>query len=109
MYRFDTETFDEEFQSQKEREVDLLMNSEEKHMELLNAPITKQEVKKSVEKSRFGKAVGVDGVSNELLKNEKVHDLLYHLFNLCFQNQRVPDLWKRTIIHPNTQRKWKSD
>ena len=52
-------------------------------VELCNAPVSNEEVKRSVENSKVKKAVGFDQIANELLKHETVIDLLTKLFNLC--------------------------
>ena len=53
-----------------------------------------------VERSKTGKAVGVDNIANELLKNDKVMELLHKFFNACLRTLKIPDVWRKAIIHP---------
>ena len=64
----------------------------------LNCPFTIQEVQNAVDKSKCRKAVGVDGIPNELLKHDKVVKLLHELFNLCLKYQKIPDIWRIALI-----------
>ena len=57
----------------------------------LNKPITLFEVKKAVKNSKSKKAVGIDYVSNELLKHPEVEKLLVELFNCCMEKRLIPD------------------
>ena len=66
----------------------------------LNKPITIDEVRLSVHKSKNNKAVGVDHIPNELLKQVQVIEILTELFNNCLKNQLIPETWKLAIIHP---------
>ena len=67
---------------------------------MLNAPIRLEEVKLAVKCGKPNKAVGLDQVSNELLKNEVVIKLLHCLFNMCLQENLVLVMWRSAIIHP---------
>ena len=66
----------------------------------MNDSIHLIEVKKACEAAKLNKAVGVDDVANELLKNPVVMELLAKLFNLCFEHSMIPDSWRQTIVHP---------
>ena len=59
-----------------------------------------EEVELAVNQCKTKKAVGLDGVPNELLKNKHVMRLLLSLFNVCFEHGFVPEQWKKAIIHP---------
>ena len=100
LYNFEIDSFDEDFTIQREQEMALLLDDTALQNDCLNTPITISEVKKSINKARPGKVVGADGISNELLKNKRVCELLFPLFSLCFKMQNVPNVWKCMIIHP---------
>ena len=44
--------------------------------------------------------MGKDNISNELLKNEKVIQLLQKLFSMCLTSGMIPDVWRTSILHP---------
>ena len=66
----------------------------------LNEEIRYEEVQKVVDLARNGKAVGIDSIPNEALKNAKVINLLYVLFHTLFENGQIPTVWRNSIIHP---------
>ena len=68
--------------------------------EVLNRHITKQEIKEAVDSSKNGKAVSVDKLPNEIFKNPMSICILYDLFNFCFVNALIPNLWRKLIISP---------
>ena len=67
---------------------------------LLNKDIEYEEVKRAIDRAKNQKAVGIDMIPNELLKNNTVIELLYKLFSMCFKNELIPDQWWYNIIHP---------
>ena len=68
--------------------------------EILNRHITKQEIKEAVDSSKNGKAVSVDKLPNEIFKNPMSICILYELFNFCFVNALIPNLWRKSLISP---------
>ena len=74
--------------------------SVENNEEELNAPLKFTEIKYVVDHLPTRKAVGVDLIPSELLKNECVKKLLFTLFRVCFRNKLIPDVWRKAIIHP---------
>ena len=67
---------------------------------LLNQDITYEEVKNVAMRAKLRKAVGIDMIPNEVLKNDAVINMLVHLFQLCFDTGKIPSVWKRAIIKP---------
>jgi hypothetical protein len=69
---------------------------------ILDAPISKDEVKVAVARLRRGKSVGLDGISAEVLKagGEAVIDSLWILCSLCFIREVIPSNWSEGIIVP---------
>jgi hypothetical protein len=68
----------------------------------LDRPITLLEVQKVVSKLKKGKAVGIDGISNEILKygGDKVIQYLWKLYDSIFTLEHFPIEWARGLIFP---------
>ena len=66
----------------------------------LNQNFTLAEVEKMVLKRKNKKAMGVDRIPNEILKNKNVIQLLHKLFNNCFSSNMVPGKWLQAIVFP---------
>ena len=104
LYNIDSGTNNEDFLSGKMERLNELMKA---NMEQfpddtihLNRPLELSEIKKAIDKSKLKKAVGVDRISNELLKNTEVINLLYKLLSSCFLTQKIPNQWQHAMIHP---------
>lgn len=67
---------------------------------LLDRDISLEEVAFALRKAKKGKAVGVDEIPTEVLGNQPVLETLHKLFQVCFSQGSVPDLWGKGIIHP---------
>lgn len=63
----------------------------------LNSGLT-LDVTRALNKAKHGKAVGVEGLYNKVLKNQEVLPLLFSLFNACFLYGIIPSLWCKSII-----------
>ena len=96
LYRLVTDGFDDNFKRKKLLEKPEVITGENN----LNKLIEYQEVRKAVEQAKLNKAVGIDMISNEVLKNNTVIDLLFNLFNMCMKNRLIPNEWRKSIIHP---------
>ena len=107
LYDFRDATFNDSFKVDR-----LLQNQQDPRISLgyniLNEQIQLEEVREAIEKSKKKKAVGLDGVANELLKNESVIRILHCLYCTCFELNVVPDLWHKAIIHPIPKEKKES-
>ena len=66
----------------------------------LDIPFTIAELLSSQAKLKNQKAVGIDLIPNEILKSDKISELLLHFVNFCFMNAIVPSLWQQAIIKP---------
>ena len=64
--------------------------------------ITEEEVEKAVKKMKTGKAVGVDKLSVEMVKANRLVGIkwLTRLFNVCFTTGEIPTEWQRGVIVP---------
>ncbi len=49
---------------------------------------------------KLGKAVGVDELPVEALKNECVQTFMLKLFDKCFEKQIIPSMWHKGVINP---------
>ena len=69
---------------------------------ILNMPISNEEIEKSIDKLKLGKAHGVDGIGAEFYKNTKtlVVPLLNEIFNKILLSGVFPDSWCTSIITP---------
>ena len=68
--------------------------------DLLNCPISLQEINRVLSKAKSGKAVGIENIPNEIMKRDKLVPVLYRLFSACFEHNMIPSLWYKTIIQP---------
>jgi hypothetical protein len=70
--------------------------------EFLNDPITESEILNAINKSSNGKAPGVDGIINELLKHSKLIliPVLLELFNSVMNCGGFPKEWSEAMIIP---------
>ena len=66
----------------------------------LNKPLEIDEVKKAVDKAKFGKASGVDGIPNEVLKSDFIVKYLHAFFQMCLDYSIIPSPWTQAIICP---------
>ena len=68
--------------------------------ECINIPFTYDEVKKIIHKAKKGKALGIDGLTRDLLKNAPSIELLTVLFNVCLKRNLISTAWTLGIIGP---------
>ena len=68
----------------------------------LGSAITLEEVDEAIKLLRRGKAAGVDGAANEILKyaGPEMTRSLWVLFNTLFEKEQVPQDWTRGLIVP---------
>ena len=95
--------YDENFLKYKINERDKLldsvtdMGSDEMDLDL---PISLDEVRQAIRHAKTNKAVGIDNIANEALKDKTVIGLLHKFFSAIFESGHTPDLWRKSIIHP---------
>ena len=97
LYNTPPSTFDDKFKEEELKrcdQVDMVIN------EALNAEFSYTEISNAVHKSKNKKAVGIDFIPNELLKNTKVTEMLHAFFNACLKNRLILDTWRLMIINP---------
>ena len=66
----------------------------------LNGDIMESEIRKALNKAKCGKAVGIDSLPNEVLKNNVSVNLLQSLFSKIFVSNMVPSTWRKALIKP---------
>lgn len=66
----------------------------------LNKDFTDNEVRTAISKAKLGKATGVENVSIEILQSPKLFDILCKLFRICFEFDKIPSMWLKSIINP---------
>ena len=69
---------------------------------ILDQPISLEEVKQAIGKLKRGKAVGIDGLFNEIFMEgeDQVAQRLWLLFQFIFQSEEFPEDWARGLIFP---------
>ena len=68
--------------------------------EFINGSIRLDEVHEMVHRLKSKKAIGIDHIPNEVLKNENILNHLHRLLNICFESSVMPSKWKMAIISP---------
>ena len=68
----------------------------------MNRAIEIEEVGAAIKTLRNGKAVGIDGVTNEILKfgGKDLEEAIWKLFNNIWQEEEIPESWSRGLIFP---------
>jgi hypothetical protein len=66
------------------------------------AELTIEDVKKAIRKLKNNKAAGTDGIHPELIKyrGNKLLNRMYELVRQIWDEERIPEEWKETIIVP---------
>ena len=60
-------------------------DNESQHISSMNDEITIEETKRAIRKAKNEKAVGLDNIPNEIIKNDKLLTVLHRLFNTCLR------------------------
>ena len=67
---------------------------------ILNKPISRDEVLQAVIHAKFCKASAIDNIPAEVLKNDCAVDLLFRIINRCFNLGKVHTQWNSGVINP---------
>uniref|UniRef100_A0A1Y1LAD0 Reverse transcriptase domain-containing protein n=1 Tax=Photinus pyralis TaxID=7054 RepID=A0A1Y1LAD0_PHOPY len=81
---------------------DLNFNMHDVLHPFLDRPITSWELNKALQHAPTGKAMGLDGISNEFLKNLSMnwHTYILRLFNRILDSEQIPYQWSKIkMIH----------
>jgi hypothetical protein len=84
-------------------DIDLNVNGiklNEINLNILNSPVRKEEVVSMVKHARKNKAISVDLIPNEVIKNVNSIEMLYEVYNCCFKNNIIPNIWRKSLIQP---------
>ena len=70
--------------------------------DILNGPITIQEIHKAIKSAKTGKACGADGIQSEFIKfsNNLLDKPLLSLYNFIFDKGIFPNAWCTGLINP---------
>ena len=68
--------------------------------DIMNGDITLEEVRKAISKAKNRKSPGIDGLPNEVYKNEQSLKLIHGLFSFCYRNSLVPSIWQKSVVKP---------
>ena len=66
----------------------------------INNEILMVEVEAAIKSAKSGKAVGIDEIPVETLRNSQSKRFLLELFNACFSTGKIPSTWYKGIINP---------
>ena len=66
--------------------------------DLLNSPISLDEVNRVLFRAKSWKAIGIENIPNEILKCGRLAPVLYRLFNACFMHNIISSMWYKIII-----------
>ncbi len=66
----------------------------------LNLDITFEECDQALQKAKSGKAIGIDGLPEEVLRNTNCVQFMFYLFKVCFNSGFIPTVWGKGIIAP---------
>ena len=67
---------------------------------MFNSRISGTEIKKVICELKAGKAVSIDLIPNEILKNDTSVECLNEMFNYFLNEAVVPETWKKAQISP---------
>lgn len=79
---------------------DLPQYPQPRDVDQLNQPITPAEVWKALRKAKLRKAIGVDLLPVEVLRNPVCATFLVTLYNICFRLGKMPTVWNKSVITP---------
>ena len=79
---------------------DVMQDAMYEPCEQLNNDITINEVRAAAMKIKPRKAVGIDLLPNEIIKNHNLAEVLQVFFQTCFDRSIVPTAWRQAIIKP---------
>ena len=68
--------------------------------QILNGPVTIDEIRQIINGLKNNKAPGIDGIPNETLKNHDIIVLLHKLIQKCFEYGIIPGMWLKALIVP---------
>ena len=92
--------YDDGFLECKIRERDQILQYNSNVNQILDETISLTEVEYAVNHAKNNKAVGIDNVANEVLKNRQMIGLLHKLYANLYDRGQIPTMWKKAIIHP---------
>ncbi len=103
-------TFDTQFQKYVTSSMETLENVAPVNG-VIDYPISKEEITKSINKLKSGKSCGPDSITNEMLKcgGDVFHDVITKLFNRVLQSGSYPTIWTKSFITPIHKSGSKSD
>ena len=94
---FDNAFYNEILHALNEKETTMSNND---NSETLNSDMSVDEILIVINKLKSGKSCGPDFIPNEILKQPKLVTMIHKLFQFCFENRIVPDIWKKAVIVP---------
>ena len=102
MHNYDAEADDvsQELLNQKAmKETEIIQNGYECNT-FLNSCLSYDELEKVISRLKNNKAIGCDGIPNEVLCNYDVTITLFRFFSIVFESGIIPAEWKKCFISP---------
>jgi len=96
------EYFDKLLNTEEPRELIKKGNKEISEVEVVVEELTIEDVKEAIRNLKNNKAAGTDGIHPELIKyrRNKLLNRMYDLVRQMWEEERIPEEWKETIIVP---------
>ena len=105
MYNYDAEAGDvsQELLNQKTmKETEIIQNGYECYT-FPNSGLSYDELEKVISKLKNNKAIGCDGIPNEVLCNYDVTITLFRFFSIVFESGIIPAEWKKNVLYHISQ------
>ncbi len=98
----DNTDFNKKFFEHINNQVNKMSLESYNHSCILDQPIKLEEVKIAVDNLKNGKAVGLDGLFNEMFKygGDKVTEYLWKVYQQVFESEEFPEVWSKGMIFP---------
>jgi len=96
------EYFDKLLNTEEPRELIKSGNKEVSEVEVDVEELTIEDVKEAIRNLKNNKAAGTDGIHPELIKygGNKLLNRMYELVRQIWEEERIPEEWKETVIVP---------
>ena len=95
-----TLNFDDEFYNNITRQQHIFEENITNTNDMVNSEISFDEIQKLVYKSKNNKAVGIDNIPYDVLKNHTVILAMWKLFKCYFKHGLSPSIWAKAMINP---------
>jgi hypothetical protein len=87
-------------EEEQEAEERLETSEEMIKLKISTDPISKEEIKKAIQETKAGKALGVDNINPEMIKAHAniSAEILYPLFGKIWKEEKIPKEWEKGLL-----------